>query len=196
MSPTIRIDDDVYQKLKEQAEPFVDTPNSVIRRLLGLGSQLAASGEDPAEVDDDAALAPAVTSTLPQRITSGAKNKARQQAKKAAAKRTRVPAGMLLPESDYDLPMLHALIELGGSASSRAVTEAVGKRLKDRLTPLDKEQLKSGGVRWENRLQFVRLRLIDTGLMVKESGRGIWAISEAGRKFAAAESVVALGAGT
>jgi hypothetical protein len=34
--PTIRIDDDVYAWLKSQAEPFEDTPNSVLRRIAGL----------------------------------------------------------------------------------------------------------------------------------------------------------------
>ncbi len=32
--PTIRLDDEVYDALKKLAEPFVDSPNSVIRRLL------------------------------------------------------------------------------------------------------------------------------------------------------------------
>jgi hypothetical protein len=34
--PTIRVDEDVFEWLKSQAEPFVDTPNSVIRRVAGL----------------------------------------------------------------------------------------------------------------------------------------------------------------
>jgi predicted transcriptional regulator len=34
MSPTIRIDDDVYKGLQKLARPFEDTPNSIIRRLL------------------------------------------------------------------------------------------------------------------------------------------------------------------
>ena len=34
--PTIRVDDEVYEALKREAEPFVDTPNTVFRRLLGL----------------------------------------------------------------------------------------------------------------------------------------------------------------
>jgi hypothetical protein len=32
--PTLRVDDEVYEALKKLAEPFVDSPNSVIRRLL------------------------------------------------------------------------------------------------------------------------------------------------------------------
>ena len=38
MSSSIDIDDEVFAKLKEEAEPFVDTPNSVLRRLLGLNA--------------------------------------------------------------------------------------------------------------------------------------------------------------
>ncbi|MFI7491510.1 hypothetical protein ACIBXA_24335 [Micromonospora echinaurantiaca] len=34
--PTIRIDDEVYELLQRKAKPFVDTPNSVLRRELGL----------------------------------------------------------------------------------------------------------------------------------------------------------------
>lgn len=36
MSPVIRIDDQVWSWLKSQAEPFEDTPNSVLRRLAGM----------------------------------------------------------------------------------------------------------------------------------------------------------------
>lgn len=36
MMPTIRIDDDVWAWLKSHAQPFEDTPNSVLRRLAGL----------------------------------------------------------------------------------------------------------------------------------------------------------------
>ncbi|HLF79693.1 MAG TPA: hypothetical protein VJB57_19605 [Dehalococcoidia bacterium] len=36
MSPTIRIDDQVWAWLKTQAEPLEDTPNTVLRRIAGL----------------------------------------------------------------------------------------------------------------------------------------------------------------
>jgi hypothetical protein len=35
---TIRIDDEVYDELQRRAQPFVDTPNSVLRREFGLNS--------------------------------------------------------------------------------------------------------------------------------------------------------------
>jgi hypothetical protein len=32
--PTVRLEDDVFEALKKLAEPFVDTPSAVVRRLL------------------------------------------------------------------------------------------------------------------------------------------------------------------
>jgi hypothetical protein len=45
MVPTIRVDDDVYKTLQGMAEPFVDSPNSVLRRVL----ELDASAEERQE---------------------------------------------------------------------------------------------------------------------------------------------------
>jgi hypothetical protein len=38
MSQTIGVDDEVYARLQAEAQPFVDTPNSVLRRKFGLPS--------------------------------------------------------------------------------------------------------------------------------------------------------------
>ena len=189
MSPTIRVDDEVYEELKTNVEPFVDTPNTVLRRLLSLDPATEPHLDD-SDAPEEATLsvAPSVRLAVTPRRSAGAKRVGvkkvarKKPAKPRTAKRTRAPAGSLLPEERYEIPMLQALVELGGSASSRAVIERVGTQLKDQFTDLDKEKLESGGVRWESRVQFVRLRLIQQGLMTKEAGRGIWAISSAGRR--------------
>jgi len=36
MSPTIRVDDEVFKALQGRAQAFVDSPNDVLRRLVGL----------------------------------------------------------------------------------------------------------------------------------------------------------------
>jgi hypothetical protein len=36
VSPNIRVDPEVFRALQAQAEPLVDSPNSVLRRVLGL----------------------------------------------------------------------------------------------------------------------------------------------------------------
>lgn len=48
--PVIRIDDEVWEGLQKRAAPLVDTPNSVLRKLLELGEVEAdASGGSEAE---------------------------------------------------------------------------------------------------------------------------------------------------
>ncbi|HYD58429.1 MAG TPA: winged helix-turn-helix domain-containing protein [Burkholderiales bacterium] len=48
--PTVRIDDEVFEALKKLAEPLIDTPNSVLRRLLGLEQKKAPLKLAPAKV--------------------------------------------------------------------------------------------------------------------------------------------------
>lgn len=155
---TIEIDDEVLAALKKKAEPFVDTPNMVLRRLLALPRNT---------------LAEAATSigALP-RSSGNAKQQRRPR------KGARAPAGTLLPEREYIEPLLQVLRKKGGRAPAQEVIEEVGGLLADRLTALDKERLASGGVRWQNRIQFVRLRLLDQGLLRKGSSRGIWELTE------------------
>ena len=47
--PTVRLEPQVYEALKELAEPFVDTPSSVIRRLLEDAGHLAKQKPPPAK---------------------------------------------------------------------------------------------------------------------------------------------------
>jgi hypothetical protein len=180
MTPTIRIDEDVYESLKERAEPFVDTPNSVLRRLLNL---------DPTDEALDDHVQPEPRSQEPrttrrQRTVGVMGGRKKALAKKAVPKtRRRAPAGSLLPEERYEVPLLEALLEFGGSAPSTQVVDRVGQKIEGDLTALDAEPLQSGGIRWRSRVQFVRLSLLERGLMEKDAGRGIWAISDAGRKY-------------
>ncbi|MFD5618437.1 hypothetical protein [Streptomyces yangpuensis] len=44
MSPTIRVDDQVYEELQNRAKPFVDTPNSTLRRILDLPERPGPAG--------------------------------------------------------------------------------------------------------------------------------------------------------
>jgi hypothetical protein len=175
MSPTIRIDDDVYDALKERAEPFVDTPNTVLRRVLGLTLPEADEPEElaPGEVQHEERPAPpAPRASRPRRQSRGRRSK---------PKGTRAPKGSLLAEDEYELPLLQILAERGGRAPTREVLEELERRLDGRLTPGDREHLKTGGVRWRQRAQFVRLRLVEAGDMIGGSPRGVWEISDQGR---------------
>lgn len=39
--PNIRIDDEVWRELQKRATPFTDSPNDVLRRILGLNSKVS-----------------------------------------------------------------------------------------------------------------------------------------------------------
>lgn len=148
----IEVDNEVLELLREHAEPFTDTPNSVLRRLLGI----------------DAGSGP------------------KKAAGVAAQKRSgRASPGSILPESEYEIPILQELVDRGGRGHATEITDAVGRRLADRLTDLDREKLDSGEVRWRNRVQFTRLTLKQLGLIASDSPRGIWEITDAGRSFLA-----------
>ena len=161
---SIEIDDDVFELLKDEAEPFVDTPNTVLRRLLGLDST-------DRETDDEAS---SVQVIRPRRRSRGARRS------KRGTRRSRAPAGSLLEQDAYFEPILRAVNERGGRAPTREVLDEVGKALADRFTELDKESTESGSVRWESRAQFARLRMVDRGLLKEGSPRGIWEISNEG----------------
>lgn len=177
MAPEVIVDDEVYEHLKSQAEPFVDTPNTVLRRLLGLG-QSTATERLPAQVAASTDASRGSEEHDPPSRTAPSTTRRRST-------RTRAPRGTLLAGGEYEVPILEVLAEAGGSAPTAEVIEAVGRRLEDRLTELDQQQLFSGGLRWRSRIQFVRLRLIERGLMVKGSPPGTWAITKAGREYLA-----------
>lgn len=163
----IDVDEEVYGALGANAEPFVDTPNSVLRRMLGL----------------DGAPTVAAAETRPRPSTPRVAAKAGTKGRKVKSPRPRAAAGTLLPEQEYERPLLQALVDAGGSAPSKQLIERVGELIGDKLTAQDRESLSSGGVRWQSRIQFVRLRLIERGLMQKDTPRGIWAITDSGKEL-------------
>jgi len=169
--PQIELDSDVFEYLQSEAQPLIDTPSTVLRRLLKLGSAQNGAGPD--------APTSATSRPAPANRTASAKRVKRQ-----GSTRTRAAAGTILPEDRYELPLLRALVAAGGRAPYRDIVDAVGTELKDELMPADLEALNSGTIRWQSRLQFVRLRLIERGLLDKDTPRGVWGITDAGRAAA------------
>lgn len=55
MTRTIRVDDEVFAKLQSLAEPFVDTPNSTLRKLLGLDASSPVGAPRPTHRDQSLA---------------------------------------------------------------------------------------------------------------------------------------------
>lgn len=171
MCAAIDLDNDILEFLKSKAEPFVDTPSTVLRRLLRIDSVVAK---------------PAVTLTAtPDAKSASTRTKPARKSSKVTTlekpKRSRAASGTLLPEERYERPLLKALVDAGGQAPYRDVVEAVGRELKSELLPADFESLTSGSIRWKSRLQFVRIRLIERGYLDKNAPRGVWGVTDEGR---------------
>lgn len=96
----------------------------------------------------------------------------------------RAKSGEITPRTSYTLPILEALIDMGGSGRMIKVLDRVLNKMRDTLKPKDFDKVPSGtSIRWRNRAQWVRHRLINEGYLKKDSPRGIWEITDAGRKL-------------
>ena len=88
---------------------------------------------------------------------------------------------MIPPQAEIEVPLLEALVQLGGQAKPKDVYPIVTAKF-PQVTPEDMEaRLQHGERLWHNRIQWVRQRLIESG-DVDSPQRGIWAITEQGKK--------------
>jgi hypothetical protein len=97
----------------------------------------------------------------------------------------RLARGVRTPESAFVLPILRAIVDLGGSASMQQVLERVGAAMKDQLRDVDYESLKSDPThpRWNNTAQWARNTMVTNGLLKNNSPRGVWEITAAGKEY-------------
>src|SRR5262245_44655306 len=92
----------------------------------------------------------------------------------------RRPAGQKLPQKEFRVPLLQALVELGGEAPVKQIREVMEKKMAPRLLASDYENVSSGDPRWWNAICWERNELVNEGLMRDDSERGVWAISGSG----------------
>lgn len=150
----LNISEATYQRLHTHALSFDDRPEDVILRLM-----------EQAEGADGGASAP----SSPSSPRPGAPSRA--------------APGSLLPLTAYWVPILSFLEEHGGSAPSNDVLDALEEEIEGLLTAKDKEPIRSGAIRWRNRARFARLRMKERGLLSDSSHRGVWEITDEGRRF-------------
>jgi hypothetical protein len=155
---TIRVDTAVLNELERRIESFSDTPNSVLRRLLGLST---APPSGPAG-----------------HVTDGGGFR-RGRRRGSVIGRTQ--------DREFRQAILQTLVEMGGSGKTGEILDRVGEKLASRLTPTDYQSLMTGEVRWRNTAKFERKHLLHEGLL-EPSTHGIWTISKEGRRALAKES--------
>lgn len=87
------------------------------------------------------------------------------------------------PTRAFDVPILQALEYMGGRGATDAVVKRVGQIMADVLIEYDWATIKSGSIRWKKKANFARLHMKHEGLLKDNSPRGIWEISEQGRRY-------------
>jgi restriction system protein len=102
----------------------------------------------------------------------------------------RLPRGLRTPEDSFRLPILEALVQLGGSGGINEVLDAVGPKMEGTLNKYDRQAMASDPkqIRWRNTAQWCRLTLVREGLLERDSPRGVWEISSKGRRALQTES--------
>jgi hypothetical protein len=180
--PTIRIDDDVFSRLQRLATPFVDTPNSVIRRLLD--SFAGAETWQPAN-QQESRIEEAPTANPARDIATELDGlvEAEYQNRRFA----RTPAGKLTPQpvlEDWILVVLDA--EFDGSAEKKEVTDEIVRQLAaNGITSKDDfEVVSTGETKVANTIAWGRNRLKELGFISRISPRGVWELTESGRGLA------------
>ena len=164
MAPTVRVDDEVYEALKAKAEPFVDSPNDVLRRLLGLNGRKPAA-EPFVDSPND----------VLRRLVDG------RSRLSAGEPRSRLPAGESTPNGMFRSPILSALAELGGEGRTAEILRLVEAKMSHTLNAKDREWLPRGAdIRWRKKVGFVALAMQKEGLLVKGPPRGFWHLTEKG----------------
>ena len=93
-----------------------------------------------------------------------------------------MPANKVTPTSEFRIPLLEALVEMGGSGGTSNLYNRIEAKMKNRLMPGDYEKLSDGTVRWKNSAWWERCKLKDEGLLRSDSPR-VWEISDEGRAY-------------
>jgi len=152
--PVIRITDTTWERLKQWAVPLEDTAEDAMRKVLDAAEEYLKTTKRPMPLPKSARVG--------DTIRRGAK----------------------LHEKEYERPILEALLSLGGRASTNDTLKLVEKMIKPLLTEVDYQKVPSGGdIRWRNTACFVRSHLVKRGLLKSDSPRGIWEISEEGKRW-------------
>jgi len=91
--------------------------------------------------------------------------------------------GLRTPNDAFHLPILKALVQLGGSGRVQEVLKIIEEMMADQLNKYDYQPIPSNAkvIRWENNAQWARVKLVEQGYMASDSPRGIWEITDAGR---------------
>jgi hypothetical protein len=158
--PVVRLSDKTWERLQSHAVPLTDTPERVISRAL--------------DALDEVGTRPKRKIAVPTIRTD----------RTLMTKTTESAQESRLPQKEFRIPIVESLDELGGRAMTRQVIKSVTSKLKTRLSDDDYQSHSSGGMKYENTLQWERNAMKNEGILKRNSPRGMWELSEKGLDYA------------
>ena len=92
------------------------------------------------------------------------------------------------PQPEYREPLLRTLLKHGGRGGRNQVLQEVEDLMSARLTDFDREDIKSGTVRWQKSAEWEVSTMRQAGLLETQanSPRGVWCLTDAGKRAAEA----------
>lgn len=87
---------------------------------------------------------------------------------------------MLPKQREIEMPLLQALVEIGGQGAPKEIYSLVTAKFPDIREDDLSQRLKSGASKWTNRIQWVRQKLVEKG-EIHSPARGLWRITDKGR---------------
>jgi hypothetical protein len=155
MMPVVRISQATWERLQAHARPFEDTPEDVITAALDLLDKKKGFKAAAATAVVEAPLLPPIA------VSSGPKT----------------------PQKEFRVPLFETLDAMGGRGATRDIRRLMGKKLASRLTDADLDLVSSGDPRWWNAVCWERTKCVKEGLFRRDSERGVWALSDEGKKW-------------
>jgi Mrr restriction endonuclease-like protein len=153
--PTIELSQQTFDRLKDLAEPLVDTPDTVIHKLL----------------EAYVAGAPRAATPKPPKGSSLGGLKIVTRDRKRARK------GEKTPIEEFYAPLVRVLKEAGGKLPANEAIERVGQLMAESLNDVDRSRLPSGEVRWRNTVRWASQRLQKEGRLDKKNTWGVWKLA-------------------
>src|SRR5713226_268406 len=154
--PMIDLSQQSFDELKELAEPFVDTPDTVIQRLLDAYHANGAGAAPRAKTAKGAAVA---------------------ALKIVTRDRKRARKGEKTPIEQFYAPLVRALKDAGGKLPANEAIERVGQLMAEHLNDVDRSRLPSGEIRWRNTVRWASQHLQKEGKLDKKNPWGIWKLA-------------------
>ena len=116
-------------------------------------------------------------------------DRVRSPRKRVAGKPTSVTrvVGIRTPESEYRLPILAILEEMGGEGEIGEMLDRVGAMMNEKLNNFDRQTLPSSPTvpRWRNAAHWTKNNLANEGFISRGAVRQHWVLTESGRRYLA-----------